>query len=102
MPCTSYTWIARGSSGRYGGDIVGNDTAMVKLGNCCALYLSALCTYLHAQGVYYCIEQPLASCLKDMPCMVSLQARTKHIRLCTWMGAFGGKLVTPKGVHLFS
>ena len=67
LPCSSWVWISRGSSGRSVEEPRGNGLSMAATGNRQAARLSLLTLVLYVRRVFWGLEQPGSSLLPRHP-----------------------------------
>ena len=73
IPCSSFTWLNRGTSGRNSDNPVGNTSRQcVKNGNLCCARSALLCMLAFARNSWWACENPSSSIILQFP-------RWKHI-----------------------
>ncbi len=100
VPCSSFVWISRGSSGRSKDMPEGNGSLCSILGNVLLVRFILLSMIAISRGCHVVIEQPESSLMTRHPRVLALQekmAQWSQVRF--WMGLFGG--ISAKPTKLF-
>ena len=94
-PCSTWVWMARGSTGRHiqvQGDVT---LEVVVRNNALAERLVLLLEVAHLRGAHFLLEQPRSSMLWDYPAMRRCLQRHGCTPCFLHMGAYGGRTLKP-------
>jgi len=83
-PCSTWVWMARGSTGRSKGNVLGRPgVKCVQEANMVISRLAILIMLAVARGAMWCVEQPLSSLMPDHPRMRLLSRLSQTLSFCT-------------------